>query len=338
MILIFLFPLILGLHAKELVDMRGVKVTLPEKIEKAFGMSPPATFLLYSLDPTLIAGINFDPKRGDKEALKMLSEEYKKLPVLGGLHSGGNSINKEEVLVVRPDIAVYMRKNAGGELVEKFMQDNGIAVFNLDTETIEGLPKAYALMGEIFSKHKERAMKLSHYAQQIIDKANSFAKNPSVQRKVVYYAQGSDGLKTGCDKSAHYSAIAFVGGTNPHVCKASNANNSLEQIPIEQVILYNPDIIIVQDKEFFEKIKNDPQWALIKAVKEDKFYLVPRLPLNWIDRPPSFMRLLGVSWLTHVIYNEPNKNELKSEMRGFYKLFLNIDLSDEQIEQIVGKL
>lgn len=94
----------------------------------------------------------------------------------------------------------------------------------------------------------------------------------------------------------------------------------------------------MQDKEFFEKIKNDPQWALIKAVKEDKFYLVPRLPLNWIDRPPSFMRLLGVSWLTHVIYNEPNKNELKSEMRGFYKLFLNIDLSDEQIEQIVGKL
>ena len=70
--------------------------------------------------------------------------------------------------------------------------------------------------------------------------------------------------------------------------------------------------------------------------KEGHIFLVPKVPFNWIDRPPSFMRLLGVRWLTHVLYNVPDAAQFKQEMKDFYMLFLHVNLTEEQINRILG--
>ena len=106
-----------------------------------------------------------------------------------------------------------------------------------------------------------------------------------------------------------------------------------EKVSIEQVMLYNPDVIMAQEKVFFDKVVKDPRWQSIKAVKEERCLSRPQDPFNSFDRPPSFMRVLGLKWLTNILLARQKNfalNEIKSKnvnalnilVRQFKSLFL----------------
>ena len=327
---------VLLLNAREIVDMSGRSVNVPENIGKVFGSSPPSTYMIYTIDPSLIVGLNFNHARGNNSSSNLLDPKFMALPIVGGLQGGGNSMNRETLLSLHPDVVFSWNNDASGGLAEYLFESSHIPTINVYLESIESLPKAYLFFGEILKK-EERAGVLSRYASSSLAKTQAIVKTVIDKRPVVYYAEGADGLSTDCEASFHYQAIKFAGGINPHLCTAQNVRG-LEKVSLEQVILYNPDIIIAQEKEFADKVKNDPRWHSIKAIREGKVYLVPNVPFNWIDRPPSFMRILGVRWLTHVLYNTPDAEQFHQEMKEFYKLFINIDLSDKQIQQILGRV
>ena len=67
--------------ARTIVDMAGRTVSVPAKILKVYGSSPPATNLLYAVDPERIAGLNFPPSEGEK---KFMNPRLLSLPVVGG--------------------------------------------------------------------------------------------------------------------------------------------------------------------------------------------------------------------------------------------------------------
>ncbi|WP_041958919.1 ABC transporter substrate-binding protein [Sulfurospirillum arsenophilum] len=321
-------------YTREIIDMSGKKVEIPETITKVFGTSPPSTYMLYTIDSSLIVGLNFNHARGNNESTNMLDSRFMALPVVGGLQGGGNNMNRETLLSLHPDVVFLWNNDASSQLAQYLFESSKIPSISVDLESVESLPKAYLFFGDILGK-QERAGILSAYATAALEKTQAIVKTFASKRAVVYYAEGADGLATECDQSFHYEAIKFAGGINPHLC-ATKSGLGLEKVSLEQVILYNPDVIIAQEREFFEKVKSDSRWSSIKAVRERKIFLVPKVPFNWIDRPPSFMRLLGLRWLTHVLYNTPDVNQFTQEMKVFYKLFLNIDLSEQQINQILG--
>ena len=72
-------------------------------------------------------------------------------------------------------------------------------------------------------------------------------------------------------------------------------------------------------------------------MKNKKAYYIPHEPFSWFDRPPSFMRFLGLKWLVNLIYPEAFKFDMIRETREFYKLFLDLELTDEQIYKILGR-
>jgi iron complex transport system substrate-binding protein len=102
-------------------------------------------------------------------------------------------------------------------------------------------------------------------------------------------------------------------------------------------MLYNPDVIVAQEKVFYDKIvkEKDPAWQNIKAVKEKRVYLIPRTPFNWFDRPPSFMRILGLKWLMGILYPKEYRINIVKEAREFYRLFLGVEVSNEEMRHIV---
>jgi len=326
--------LLISLDAREIIDMGGKKVQIPDTITKVFGTSPPSTYMIYTIDASLIVGLNFNHARGNNESSNMLDARFMALPIVGGLQGGGNSMNRETLLSLHPDVVFLWNNDASSQLAQYLFESSKIPSINVELESVESLPKAYLFFGDVLNR-MPRAKILSAYASEALEKTKNVVKSNATKRPVVYYAEGADGLATECDQSFHYEAIKFSGGINPHLC-STKSGLGLEKVSLEQVILYNPDIIIAQEREFVEKVKNDARWRSIKAIKEGKVFLVPKVPFNWIDRPPSFMRLLGIQWLTHVLYDTPNAEQFKAEMKAFYKLFLNIDLDDAQIRQILG--
>ena len=64
---------------------------------------------------------------------------------------------------------------------------------------------------------------------------------------------------------------------------------------------------------------------------------MPREPFSWFDRPPSFMRFIGLKWLINLTHPDVFKFNMNKEVKDFYKLFLEVDVSDNQVKELIGE-
>ena len=78
-------------------------------------------------------------------------------------------------------------------------------------------------------------------------------------------------------------------------------------------------------------------WNNIKAVKNGKVYEVPIAPYDWINRQPSVNRVIGVRWLANLLYPDIYDVDIKEEIREFFSLFYQYDLSDEEMATLLEK-
>src|SRR5581483_6761981 len=111
----------------------------------------------------------------------------------------------------------------------------------------------------------------------------------------------------------------------------------LVNVSFEQVLQWNPDVIVTLDPAFYESVFTHPLWRALPAVRARRVYLAPSLPFGWFDRPPSANRLIGVKWLLAVLYPEHARIDLRAEARRFYRLFYHVQLSDAQVEELLTR-
>lgn len=325
----------LPLQAREIVDMGGNRVTLPDTITKVAAVSPPGTYLLYAIDPNLLAGINSPLRENEK---KYTIPAYRQLPVIGALAGQGRTINREVLLQVRPDFMLHWawKDDAANS---KFVESMAFMPFPLLAVRLGSIleyPEALRFVGDVTNR-RERGETLSRYARTVLDEAKAIAATIPEENKVkVYYAEGTDGLSTERAASLHAELIPLAGGINVH--KGEEVDHyGMEKISMEQLLLYDPEVILVKEKTFFDTVQADDRWRNLKAVKAKRVYLVPYEPFNWFDRPPSFMRLLGIKWLLNLLHPDLYRIDMAAETRSFYKLFLGVDLSDSQIKEVLNR-
>ncbi|MGE0082940.1 MAG: ABC transporter substrate-binding protein [Desulfococcaceae bacterium] len=321
--------------AKEIMDMSGRKVIVPDTITKVYCASPPATYMLYAVDPALIAGLNypFNPKEQP-----YLNPAMARLPVIGGWFGQGRTPNQETLLQIRPDIMIVWKwkNSAVNEKIEQTAQQLKLPLVYIQIDRLSDYSQAFQFMGGLLHR-EDRAQELSDYAAKAMKSVESAISDIPDEKKVsVYYAEAADGLSTECDQSVHAELIPLAGGKNIHQCKAED-DFGMVRVSIEQVMLNNPDVIIAQEKNFADQVFGNPIWQSVRAVKNKRVHLIPKYPFNWFDRPPSFMRLLGIRWLTHLLYPDRYAFDLSKETKAFYKLFLGIEPDDRALEEVLQR-
>lgn len=320
-------------EGREIVDMAGRRVTAPDEIRKVYTASPPATYMLYAIDPSLLAGLNYPFSQLER---RYLSASVATLPVIGGWFGQGRTPNLETLLNIRADImVVWMWKGkAMNEKIEQVADQLRLPLVYIGLDTLSDYPEAFRFMGMLLHREK-RAEELSEYASGVLGRIEPIvAAVPEAARVSVYYAEAPDGLSTECDKSPHTELINLAGGLNIYQCEPKN-DFGMERISIEQVMSADPEVILAQEKEFVEHIYTDPRWRAIRAVKNRRVRLIPRAPFNWFDRPPSFMRLLGIQWLANILYPDRFPLNLHTETREFYSLFLGLQLDDAALAEVL---
>jgi iron complex transport system substrate-binding protein len=321
-------------EARDIVDMTGRKVTVPDRIQKVYCASPPATYLLYSFDRSLLAGLNYPLAARDG---KYVPKDLASLPILGGWFGQGKTPNLESIMAVKPDIMiVWERKDSAlNDKIEETAQRLCLPIVYMRLNELRQYPEAILFMGNLLDR-SERARTLSEYAERKSAEVEKLVAGIPEQRKVsVYYAEDPDGLSTECDRSWHVELINLAGGRNIYQCNPRDGYG-MERITLEQVKLKNPEVMIVQEQPFLEKLYGDPRWQDIAAVKNRRVHLVPRSPFNWFDRPPSFMRLIGLQWVVKILYPDLFQADLVEETRRFHKLFLDLDLEVNEACDLLG--
>jgi iron complex transport system substrate-binding protein len=330
----FILILSITAHAKVVEDLNHKQITVPDKVEKTFGSSPPMNYLIYALNPEKMVGLNFNAKNPNNYAgSEFLNKTFLSLPIIGSFHGGGQNINLETIIKYQPDLILVWEDDMLVEKVKSEIDKTKIPTITLPFRKIEDMPRAIQFAGAIINEEK-RGDILSAYAQKIIDEINVALKNTKPIR--YYYAEGIDGLATECASSFHVEALNFSGAENVHKCQQSGVLG-LEKINFEALIAYDPDVIIVQNALVYNEIVETPLWQHLRAVKNKNIYLVPNNPFNWIDRPPSFMRIIGIQWLTKLFHPKEYNIDLHKRVLEFYELYLGVTPTEEEIQKLLGE-
>ena len=322
---------------ENITDMINRTVEVPSVVDNVVATSPPMTTVLYMLAPDKLKAVNF---QWTDDELKYVPGQYANYPVVGGWY-GTQDGSYEEFIAAEPDIVIESIDEGGDgdlstveERQEKFGTIPVIAV--KDTTNVEKVGESILFMGKLIGA-EDKANQLNDFNNKYLDMVHDRASKLSdSDRKTVYYAYGDDGLSTSPSHSTHGQLIDLIGGKN--VADSLNQGNTTSgvQVSIEQVISWDPDIIITNDQEFYDSVYSDSNWAHLKAVQKKEVYVSPQSPFKWFDRPVGANMIIGVPWTAKVIYPEDYKDiNMVETTKEFYSNFYHIDLSDDQAKEIL---
>lgn len=323
-------------ETREITDMAGRKVTVPaaEDIESVFSTGPVAAIFMYMVAPDKLLGWNYELNDVEKS---IILEKYHDLPNFGM----GDAINYEAVIAANPTIALNCGKinDAMVSDCDALSKSLGIPVIAVDNE-LNNSAEAFRFMGELLGV-EDHAEELAEYSEKIFTDIASLADIPEDEKVSVYFGNGEDSLETAPRGSQHAQILDAVNVTN--VADLELGDGSRVQISAEQLLAWNPDVIVVNGEPKADKsgnsaaedILSNPDYASLKAVQDNKVYGTPNAPFSWVDRPAGPNRLIGMRWLSAVVYPEYIKCDVNEEIREFFNLFYHVDLSEEQLENVL---
>jgi iron complex transport system substrate-binding protein len=316
-------------RAATVSDSAGRTVPVPARVERVFPAGPPAAIFLYTLAPDLLIGW---PRANRREEREFLLPEVGGRPEVGRITGRGNTANLEVVLALKPDLIldVGSLNPTYVSLADRVQQQTGIPYALLDGR-FDAIPLDYRTLGELIGRPEQG----ESFARLSADIINTIARRvnsiPPERRPRVYYARGPRGLETGLSGSINVETIEFVAQN-----VAGGSRGGLAIVSIEQVLLWNPDVIITIDRDFAANVWNDPAWAPVAAVRARRVHLSPKLPFGWIDFPPTVNRLIGLWWLAKILYPALFPEDLRALTRDFYNRFYHVTPSDAQIERVLA--
>ncbi len=317
---------------REITDMAGRTVVVPDEIETVFSSSTVTAIFMYTLAPDKLLGWNYELNELEKS---IILEEYHDLPNFGM----GDSINYEAVIAADPTIAVNV-----GTINDKMISDCdklskslGVPVVAVDGN-LSASAEAYRFMGELLGE-EEQAEKLASYAEKTFADIEKM-EVPEDKKVRIYYGNGEDSLETAPAGSAHGQIIDMVNAVN--VADLEMGEGSRVQISAEQLLAWDPDVIVVNGEpkadmsgaSAAEAILANPDYASLKAVQNQQVYGTPNAPFSWMDRPMGPNRIVGIRWLSGLIYPEYLNYNVDEEVKEFFDLFYHVQLTDEQLENI----
>jgi iron complex transport system substrate-binding protein len=310
-------------------DGAGRAVPVPARVERVFPAGPPAAIFLYTLAPELLIGW---PRANRPEEREFLLPDVGGRPEVGRITGRGNTANLEVVLALKPDLILDVGSVNPTyiSLADRVQQQTGIPYALLDGR-FDGIPLGYRTLGALIGRREQGeafARKAEDTMNTIVQRVRSIAPE---RRPRVYYARGPRGLETGLGGSINVETIELVAQN-----VAGGTRGGLANVSIEQVLLWNPDVIITIDQDFAANVLNDPAWAPVAAVRARRVHLSPKLPFGWVDFPPTVNRLIGLWWLAKILYPDLFPEDLRALTRDFYSRFYHLTPNDAQIERVLA--
>ena len=319
-------------ETREITDMAGRTMTVPSEIDSVFSTGPVAAIYLYTLVPDKLLGWNYELNDVEKS---IILEQYHDLPNFGQ----GDAVNYEAVLAAGPTIALNVTAINDGNIdaSDALAESLGVPVVMVSSDLLDA-PEVYRFMGELFGV-EEQAEQLAAYAESTFNDISGL-NIPEEEKVRIYYGNGEDSLETAPAGSSHGQIIDLVNAVN--VADLELGDGSRVQISAEQLLAWDPDVIIVNGEPkadmtgsaAAEEILSNPDYASLKAVQTGQVYGTPNAPFSWVDRPPGPNRIVGMRWLSGLIYPEYLDFDVDEQVKEFFQLFYHVELTDEQLTNL----
>lgn len=318
-------------------DHAGRQVSIPAQIDKVFCSGPTGTNMVYTLAPELLMGWNITPTEQEKE---YIPAEYRSSVGLGGWFGKNTTGNVEEIIKLGPDVVLSIGTVDEGAIsdAERIQGLLNVPVVMIDS-TLTRTGDGYRFVGELLGL-EERGEELADYSDEVIRQAQeNTAKLSESDRVSLYYAEGGKGLHTDPEGSSHTEVFTLVGARNVADVELQQGYG-MSPVSLEQVIAWDPEVILVAsdpagETDVYGQITGGADWKTIEAVKTGRVYSIPHGPFDWVDRPYSIGRILGIPWVGNLLYPDLYDFDMEAKVKEFYRLFYHFDLTDAQLQTLM---
>lgn len=312
-------------------DSLGREVAVPQNIERIAASGQLAQIVLFSLAPDKLVGI---PSAWDASAEQFLKTEYYQLPLLGQLYGGKGDLNLETLLTAAPQVVIDVgeAKDGAAADLDALGEQTGIPFVHISAHT-DNMDETYRMLGELLGMEEEAAV-LAEYCVDVYGRAREIA--DSVEKVNLLYVTGEAGLNVIARDSYHSEVIDLL-SNNLAVVESPSSKGTGNEVDMEQILNWNPDVIIFSEASIYDNVSEDPVWQAVSAIENDRYYEVPVGPYNWMGFPPSVQRLLGMMWMGKLLYPEAADYDLYEETVRYFDLFYHCDITREQFDALMAK-
>lgn len=299
------------------------------RVERVYAAGPPASVLVFAIAPDKLVGWTRAMRPNEAQ---FFDERYASLPELGRLTGRGDTANVEVVLEAKVDLIVDVGSTAPSlkALAAGVQQRTGIPYALFDGR-LESTPASLRALGRLMGNEREAEALASWYESELNDARARAARGKA--KPLVYYGRGPAGLQTGGRGSINVEVLEFLGVRNA----AAEARAGLVTVPFEQVILWNPKVILTTDPNFWRLAWVDARWRAVEAVGRKQVFLSPHLPFGWFDFPPGANRLLGIWWAGKLLEPEAFDVDLRAKAREFHRRFYHRVPTEMQLDALLGE-
>ncbi len=303
----------------EVFDTTGRKIKVPVKISKIVSLNPMVTLFVFPLKMQ-------DKLIATPTAAKVINKTNfeKVFPNLSNLKDGSDfkNPNVETILSLKPDVVI----SSSGTPVQK-LEEVGIPIALLSIEDTHTMLKSIQFLGTILGRTKEATDTLVY-----LDSKLAFIKSktdPIQKKKTVYFALGRLTQSAGTSLMQN-DMIERASG----VSVTKDIKGGKIDVSIEQILSFNPDYIIVApySTDSVESILSNSVLSGVNAVKNKNVYKMPQF-LGSYDLPEPEV-ILGIMWLSDVLYGNSVNFDMKKEAKEFYSKIFNYNLTDADLKYI----
>ena len=217
------------------------------------------------------------------------------------------------------------------EDMDSLSEQTGIPFVHI-TATLSTMGDAYRMLGELLGMQLE-AQTLAAFCEEVYSRTQSIM--DSVEKTDILYITGDAGLNVIASGSYHAEVIDMT-GNNLAVVDDPSSKGTGNEVDMEQLLLWDPDVIIFAPGSIYASVGSDETWQQLTAIKNGRYYEVPMGPYNWMGFPPSVQRLLGMMWMTELLYGESYGESLYASVAEYFDLFYHADLSQDQFDALVA--
>lgn len=319
-----------SLGGRTVVDCFDREVMIPEKLERV------ACLYAFSVHVTTMLG------EGDKitavvngSKRDMLLNEINPHIEAAATPSDDGIINIEELLASKPDLVFLKGETARLEEETAKLELFSIPYVVIDFVTIEEQMRAIEVIGAVFDKLEQAQAYNAYYREVIAESRKRSADIPREERVRLYHSV-NEAARTDAAGTLMAEWTEIAGAVNVSVGSNLRIYENKYFASIEQILNWDPEVIICNQFGVDQYILSNEKWATIEAVEQGRVYKIPTGISRW-GHPGGMETPLAILWTMTKLYPERSRDiDLYAETRRFYAEFFDYEISDELLERILS--
>lgn len=313
-----------------ITDCLGRQVPVPLKVERIACLCPESGYTLVMLGQgdKIVAVTN-----GLKRDI-ILTEMYPAIKdaVVPKL---SESINIEELVKIQPDV-VFVKNDASisGAEAEK-LNKSQVPFLVVTYNSMAEQQYAIEMIGKVVGAY-DKARQYNSFYQASVDRVQVRLAELPVEQRIRVYHSVNEATRTDNKGSLAADWTKAAGAINVSVNQELKFMAGDYYAGLEQILLWDPEVILANEGGVVDYIMGNAQWAPILAVKNSRVYKLPSGVSRW-GHPSSPETPMVILWTAKTLYPDLFIDlDLTLETRKFYQQFYGLQLSDEMIASIIS--